>query len=125
MKSPILPCIRVCAFTTVALATSLAQATDYPAAHLTSPEQYEVLLENEQVLVLKMILQPGESDVMHSHRNESVYFEQGGRLRIEEANGELIEANVPDGHVMWHHAWSHQVTNTGSTEVVAIIVEAK
>ena len=72
-----------------------------------------------------MILQPGESDVMHSHRDESVYFERGGKLRIEEADGEVIEADVPDGHVMWHRAWSHQVTNTGNGEVVAIIVEAK
>jgi hypothetical protein len=32
---------------------------------------------------------------------------------------------VPDGHVMWHEAWTHQVTNTGSEPVTAIIVEAK
>lgn len=125
MKSTTLHCIHLCALSMLALATGLAQATDYPAAHETSPEQYQVLLENEQVLVLKMTLQPGESDVMHSHRDESVYFERGGQLRIEEANGEVIQANVPDGHVMWHGAWSHQVTNTGSTEVVAIIVEVK
>lgn len=125
MKSPLIHGIRLCAFSMIALATNLAQAADYPAAHLSSPEQYQVLLEIEQVLVLKMTLKPGESDVMHSHRDESVYFERGGKLRIQEANGELIEANVPDGHVMWHRAWSHQVTNAGSTDVVAIIVEEK
>lgn len=44
---------------------------------------------------------------------------------ITEDNGKSFEANVPDGHVMWHQAWSHQVTNVGDTEVVAIIVEER
>ena len=102
-----------------------AVAEEYPSAHVTSPDQYQVLLENDRVLVLKMTLAPGESDVMHSHRDESVYFERGGKLIIKEENGNLIEADVPDGRAMWHPAWSHQVTNAGSSEVVAIIVEAK
>nr|MBV6629709.1 hypothetical protein [Oceanococcus sp. HetDA_MAG_MS8] len=125
MKSPLIHGIPLCAFSVIALAANLVQAADYPAAHMSSPEQYQLLLENEQVLVLKMTLKPGESDLMHSHRDESVYFARGGKLRIQEANGELIEATVPDGHVMWHRAWSHQVTNAGSTDVVAIIVEEK
>lgn len=84
-----------------------------------------MLLENESVLVLKMVLKPGESDVMHSHHNEAVYFERGGTLTITEAGGKPFVAEVPDGHVMWHKAWSHQVANGGSTEVIAVIVEDK
>ena len=75
--------------------------------------------------MLQMVLQPGESDAMHRHHNETVYFEKGGQLTITQPNGKSFQANVPDGHVMWHEAWTHQVTNSGESEVVAIIVEDK
>jgi mannose-6-phosphate isomerase-like protein (cupin superfamily) len=102
-----------------------AFAEEPGSAHIESPDHYELLLENERVLVLKMVLQPGEADLAHHHQNETVYFQKGGTLLITEDNGKSFEANVPDGHVMWHQAWSHQVTNVGDTEVVAIIVEER
>ena len=92
---------------------------------MTSPDQYRVLLENDQVLVLEMVLEPGESDRPHDHRDETVYFQKGGSLRITLPGGDAMDVTVPDGHVMWHEAWSHQVTNTGNQPVMAIIVEEK
>lgn len=76
-------------------------------------------------MVLKMILEPDEADKLHRHNNETVYFQQGGSLRITPQGGEAFVAHVPDGHVMWHQAWQHQVTNVGDKRVVAIIVEQK
>ena len=97
---------------------------DHVAAHIASPEQYTLLFENDAVMVIKMILKPGEADIPHGHHNETVYFQQGGTLKITE-NGKAFEVKVPDGHIMYHEAWEHQVTNIGNTEVVAIIVEQK
>lgn len=102
-----------------------AEEEPYQAAHATSPDFYTVLKENDQVLVLKMVLEPGESDAMHRHHNETVYFQKGGQLSIESLNGDTLEAKVPDGHVMWHQAWTHRVTNVGDDTVIAIIVEDK
>lgn len=102
-----------------------ATAENYQAAHIASPEQYQLLLETDEVLVLKMVLQPGEADRMHSHHNETVYFQQGGLLTITEPGAGTAEVVVPDGHVMWHPAWNHQVSNSGDTAVIAIIVEQK
>lgn len=99
-------------------------ASEPQGAHITSPNQYTLLLENDSVMVLKMVLKPGETDLVHSHSNETVYFEKGGKLKIVE-NGKPFEVGVPDGHVMWHEAWTHQVTNMGDSEVIAIIVEEK
>lgn len=107
------------------LVSMAATAKDYPAAHVASPDHYEVLADNDEVLVLKMVLRPGESDVMHRHRNETVYFQQGGTLTIRLPDGQSNVAEVPDGHVMWHEAWAHQVTNSGDSDVIAIIVEDK
>lgn len=97
----------------------------YEPGHIASPQQYELLLENEQALVLKMVLNPGESDSFHSHNNETVYFEKGSKLKIETLGGEPIVTDVPDGHVMWHKAWTHRVTNLGEQTAIAIIVEEK
>ena len=108
-------------FSTIA---ALASAENYQLAHIASPKHYSVLLQNETVLVLRMVLKPGESDAIHRHNNETVYFEKGGKLNISEPNGKSLEVEVPDGHVMWHEAWTHQVTNSGDSEVIAIIVEA-
>lgn len=106
--------------------TSVVTAEEpHQAAHIASPDYYTVLKENDQVLVLKMVLEPGESDAMHRHHNETVYFQKGGQLSIESINGGTLEVKVPDGHVMWHQAWTHRVTNVGDDTVIAIIVEDK
>ena len=93
--------------------------------HIASPQMYELLLENERALVLKIMLKPGESDAFHRHNNETVYFEKGSKLKIETLGGEPVVADVPDGHVMWHEAWTHRVTNLGEQTAIAIIVEEK
>ena len=90
-----------------------------------SPNNYKTLMENEQVRVLEMTLKAGESDQVHSHPSETVYFVKGGKVKIHLPDGGVMEADIPDGHVMWHEEWTHQVENVGSSDVHAIIVEAK
>jgi hypothetical protein len=36
-----------------------------------------------------------------------------------------MEAEIPDGHVMYSEPWTHTVENIGVTDVKAIIVEAQ
>jgi hypothetical protein len=91
----------------------------------SSPANYRLLLDNDQVRVLEMNLKAGETDVQHSHQDETVYFITGSTVRIHLPNGQSVEANLPDGHVMWHEAWTHTVENIGSTDIRAIIVEDK
>ena len=109
----------------LAIIASISSAEEFSLGHIASPEHYNLVMENEHVLVLKMVLKPGEADRAHRHHNETVYFQKGGQLTITDTNGKSFVANVPDGHVMWHEAWAHQVSNTGETAVVAIIVEKK
>ena len=80
---------------------------DHRPAHATSPEQYRVLLENDQVLVLEMVLEPGESDRLHDHRDETVYFQQGGCL---DAPGDQHGQRAGDGHYCGSETLN---TNTG------------
>ena len=90
-----------------------------------SPNHYRTLLENEHVRVLEMTLRAGEKDQVHSHPSETVYFVKGSKVKILLESGETVDADVPDGHVMWHEAWTHQVENVGGRDLYAIIVESK
>lgn len=90
-----------------------------------SSKNYRTLLENDRVRVLEMTLRAGEKDEVHSHPSETVYFVKGTKVRIHLENGETLDADIPDGHVMWHEAWTHQVENVGRTDLYAIIVESK
>ena len=72
-----------------------------------------------------MDLRAGESDVEHSHPSESVYFVTGSKVKIQVSGGDSMEADIPDGHVMWHEAWTHTVENIGNVDLKAIIVESK
>jgi len=92
---------------------------------VVSPDHYKPLMENEHVRVLEMSLKPGEKDEMHSHPSETVYFVKGGKAKIHLPDGEAADAEIPDGGVMWHEEWTHQVENTGSSDILAIIVESK
>lgn len=90
-----------------------------------SPKHYNALMENEQVRVLEMTLRAGDKDNQHSHPDETVYFVQGGKVKIHLPDGNTVEADIPNGHVMWHDAWTHTVENVGSSDIKAIIVESK
>ena len=90
-----------------------------------APDNYKVLFENEHVRVVEMNLKAGAKDVTHSHPDETVYFVKGGKAKIHLPDGEAAEAEIPDGGVMWHEEWTHQVENIGTSDILAVIVESK
>ncbi|MDA0988196.1 MAG: hypothetical protein O2783_03490 [Chloroflexi bacterium] len=90
-----------------------------------SSKNYKTVLENAQVRVLEMNLSAGETDVTHSHPSEIAYFVSGGKVKIHLPGGDAMEADIPDGHVMWHEEWTHQVENVGTSDIKAIVVELK
>jgi beta-alanine degradation protein BauB len=92
---------------------------------MASPNHYKTLMENDQVRVVEMTLKVGEKDQQHSHPDETVYFIQGGTVKIHLPDGNAVDADLPDGHVMWHEAWTHTVENVGRSDIKAIIVERK
>ena len=98
---------------------------DYIDAVEASPGNYKLLLENEQVHIILMTLKADESDQQHSHRDESVYFIKGAKLRIHMPDGGSAEVEMPDGGVMWHEEWTHRVENIGDTDLQAVLVETQ
>ena len=90
-----------------------------------SPNNYKVILENGNVRVLEMNLKVGEKDEVHSHPSETVYFVAGSKVRVTMPDGETAEMDPPDGFVMYHEEWTHQVENIGTADLKAIVVESK
>ncbi len=72
-----------------------------------------------------MTVKAGEKDQVHSHPSTLVYFISGGKARVLLPDGESMEAEFPDGGVMDHEPWTHQVENIGDTDIHAIIFELK
>lgn len=89
-----------------------------------APDHYKLLYEDDHVRVVEMTLPAGQIDNEHSHPNEVVYFLSGGKAKIR-VGDESMEAEIPDGHVMAHEPWTHQVENVGDTDIHAIIFERK
>ena len=98
---------------------------EYIDAVEASPDNYKLLFENEAVRVIEMNVKAGKIDNQHSHRAETVYFISGGKVKIHLPDGNSMEAEILDGHVMYSEPWTHTVENIGDTDVKAIIVESQ
>jgi len=96
---------------------------NYIDATTAAADNYKLLSQEGNIRVIEMNLPVGVKDNKHSHHNETVYFIQGSKVRIYLEDGESMEADIPDGHVMHHGPWTHQVENIGDRDVKAIIFE--
>lgn len=72
--------------------------------------------------MLRMRLGPGQKDRAHSHYQETVFFLSGGTAKIH-VGDQIVDAEIPDGHVMHHGPWTHSVKNVGDKPIEAIIFE--
>ncbi len=89
----------------------------------------EVLLDNEQVEVVRLTYPAGTESGMHSHRypHRVAYVVKGGTLELvpEDPAKPPEVLTVPDGKVLFLPAATHNVRNIGTTEVVLVETEIK
>jgi mannose-6-phosphate isomerase-like protein (cupin superfamily) len=89
----------------------------------------EVLLENEDVKVIRATYPAGSQSGIHTHiyPNRVVYFVKGGTLSIEQPDGSLPARiiKVKDGQTLYMPAATHNVKNIGKNEVVIVETEIK
>ena len=95
---------------------------DYIDAVDAASANYKLLSHEGNTRVIEMTLAPREKDNVHSHHSETVYFITGSKVKIR-VGDEVMEADIPDGHVMHHGPWTHQVENVGDKALKAIIFE--
>jgi quercetin dioxygenase-like cupin family protein len=89
----------------------------------------QVLLNNQQVEVIRAIYPIGTESGMHTHHfaNRVVYFEQGGQLELI-SNDPTQKPTIliaEKGKTLFLPATTHNVKNIGNTEVIIIETEIK
>ena len=91
-----------------------------------SPDVYKVLLDNEDVKVLEVTFEPGQSDKMHDHYPVTFYLLQGGKAQVTLPDGTVNEGEFPTGFT-GHNTEKvrHQVKNIGENTIKILLVERK
>jgi len=91
---------------------------------VTNPDNYKVVLENDQVRVLEFRDQPGESTAPHQHPDSVIYTLSSFRRRL--VSGDVRrEVELEAGVVGWVAAQEHHGENIGDTPTHMLFVELK
>lgn len=99
-----------------------------------APKNHTVLLENDEVRVLEVLVEPGELEALHHHRWPSVlHIMEAGHFIDRDADGEVIldTRDLPDPPTfpltMWKEPEApHSVENLDSRKPIRLIrVELK
>lgn len=85
----------------------------------------EVLIDNDEMRVLKCSFAPGVGHDKHYHPAHYAYAIAGSRFRIEDKNG-VREVDFPTGSNYYSEGveW-HKALNIGDSNAVVLIIENK
>lgn len=89
------------------------------------PENYKVLVENDQVRVLDFTLRKGATEVPHRHPAHVLYVLQGFKVRFTLGDGSVRTRDVKAGEVLYSDAVVHSPVNIGETDAHGILIELK
>ena len=104
------------------LASTMALAQDPVPKY---PDNYQVLLENEHVRVLRFILRKGATEEFHSHPAAVTYVLTPFKIRFRFPDGTEKVREAKAGDVLYGEAVTHSPLNIGDTDATGIIVEMK
>ena len=88
-------------------------------------DSHTVLLENDQVRVLKVVMKPGQKAPMHSHPHNVAYYLTDAKVKVTLPDGKTVERDLKAGTSAWSEAATHIAENIGTTELQEIQVELK
>lgn len=114
--------VAVVAVAVLAGAAIVLQAQD---AAKVDAKHYTVMLENDQVRVLKVRIAPGAKSVMHSHPDTVAVFLTDGKAKFTSPDGKTSEAAIKAGTVEYEAATTHLPENIGDKPLEVIVVELK
>src|ERR1700737_102038 len=103
----------------------IGAATRAQDAAKVDPKHYKVVLENDQVRVLRITYGPHEKSVMHSHPPGVVVYLTDARGKFTMPGGKTQDAVTKAGTVVWTDATTHMPENTGDKDFEVIQVELK
>jgi quercetin dioxygenase-like cupin family protein len=89
------------------------------------PKHYTVMLDNDQVRVLKIRYGPKEKSVMHEHPAGVVVFITNSKVKFTLPDGSKVDGGGKAGDVQAADAGKHLPQNVGSAAMQGILVELK
>jgi quercetin dioxygenase-like cupin family protein len=88
-------------------------------------ETHKVVLDNAEVRVLDVHLQPGQKVAMHSHPPSVVFFLTDGKFKFTLPDGTSRVSEVKAGTAVWRDPGTHAVENLSSSESHFVQTELK
>lgn len=89
----------------------------------------EIVLENEQVQVVRLTYPVGTESGMHTHSyaHRVVYFVKGGTLALipQDSTKATKKLQASDGQTLFLPATTHNVKNIGDGEIIIVETELK
>jgi quercetin dioxygenase-like cupin family protein len=89
------------------------------------PDHYKVVLENDQVRVLRIHYGPHEKSVMHHHPGAVAVFLSDGDVKFAFPDGKSQDAHPKAGDAQWTAAQDHLPENLGEKPLDVMLVEVK
>src|SRR5262249_33177698 len=92
------------------------------------PRHYKVLIDNDQVRVLRARYSGHETGAMHEHlRDRVTVYLTDSELRVSTPDGRHEMRRVRRGDIAWAGVAKHQETNTSTNpfEVIAVEIKAR
>ena len=91
-----------------------------------SPENFRLVLENENVRVLEYTLLPGQKDRQHTHPRRVAHVILGGTLRVGFPDGTSMIFEEKASESSWSNPSPlHDTENIGTTPIKILLVEVK
>ena len=85
-----------------------------------------VLLENDQVRVVRAMRHPGTKVPMHTHPPYLAYFFAPWKGRFPSSEGKVTEKAFPAGKLLWSpNGKTHAIEVIGTTDQEVLVIELK
>lgn len=124
--------LRTAIFTSFLLASAAALAEPAPATTgpvdglVSAPANFELMLENDQVRVLRYTLPPGTRDHWHTHPARVGHVLSGAKIRVTRADGSYADHDEKTGDTYWgEYSPLHDTLNLDTKPYIALLVEVK
>ena len=89
------------------------------------PETHKVVLDNDQLRVLDVRIQPGQKVAMHSHPANVVYYITDYKIKATSPDGKTAIREGKAGTALSLGPTTHAVENIGPTELHLVQIEMK
>ena len=89
------------------------------------PKHYKVLIDNDEVRVLRAKYGPHEKSVMHEHPNSVAVFMTDGHVKFNLADGTSQDSDAKAHDAIWTPAGKHLPVNLTDKPMEVVIVELK